>query len=957
MANKLNLALVIGGAIASSLGSTFKTVTDGITKLEQKGNKAKVLKSTIGETIKLREEWKKAHDTGSAAAAGLLRKLDSNLDALRKQGVQVGRLDREYQRLGKTAKAVDLQVKGRQQITAGKEGLKSTAGMATAAVAAVTIPTVISANYQDKVRDIAIKAGVANQPEEKTMSDRIIQVAQDNGTSRDGVADIVNQLVGAGMDLNKALSYADVAAKFSVGQGASGEDTARMIMSLEQNAKISDPAQMTKALEGIALQGQAGSFEAADMARWFPVLLAGMEKTGSVGPEAVAQLGAMLQVQMKTAGGSDEAANNLKNWIEKVGSGEVVDAYKKAGIDYQESLNTGIQKGMSVLESSMALAMQYVEKTDPAKAKKMAQARAAIDKEVDPAKALKMLNALEQSLRTGDIFADMQVKAALTAYGQNRGLYEQLKKDATEATGILEKNLAERRETSKQKWAETAYAIDDAMRSIGDAIRPFTDWAATGVTSLAQGFTKLSGEAQSVIAGIMAVAGGLLALKGVVDTFKIGKGLIDLGSGKALERMADRAGKGAEPAAPATRKPGLLDRVRGKTNVPSAPAGEPALKVGDTQKVWVVNADALGRGAGSADDAPGGRKRPKRRPGRPVRPSRSKPPSRPPARLKPEMPTPKLPEVPKVPAAVAGSRMGEMIKAARGATTVGKRVPGLNLLDAGMGAADVAMNATTQDEKAEGYGGVAGGAAGTAAGAWAGAAIGTLIFPGVGTAIGGLIGGVLGGMAGEEGGAVLGKAMFGEKKAEEVAKVDEPPPSAAPAVSYDPLDPNSKDPFLVPALTANKVRFPGAAPVAPAVVAKAPEPVVPAAPAVSYDPLDPNSKDPFLVPALTANRVRFPGAGLTAPQAPAMGDVVRDLSSTAAAAPSVPDLAKVAATKPEPPKVDQTFTFAPSMPVTVQGDVKDAGALARELSPHLKTMFEDYARQAQARQLSDAPHA
>ena len=104
--------------------------------------------------------------------------------------------------------------------------------------------------------------------------------------------------------------------------------------------------------------------------------------------------------------------------------------------------------------------------------------------------------------------------------------------------------------------------------------------------------------------------------------------------------------------------------------------------------------------------------------------------------------------------------MGEMIKATRNATTAGKRLPGVNLLDAGLGAADVAMNATTQDEKAEGYGGVAGGAAGAAAGAWAGAAIGTLIFPGVGTAIGGLIGGVLGGMAGEEGGAVLGLSLI-----------------------------------------------------------------------------------------------------------------------------------------------------------------------------------------------------
>jgi len=53
----------------------------------------------------------------------------------------------------------------------------------------------------------------------------------------------------------------------------------------------------------------------------------------------------------------------------------------------------------------------------------------------------------------------------------------------------------------------------------------------------------------------------------------------------------------------------------------------------------------------------------------------------------------------------------------------------------------------------------------------------------------------------------------------------------------------------------------------------APAPIAKQAPlpAVSYDPRDPGSKDPFLVPALTANKVRFPGAGLTAPQAQPAG--------------------------------------------------------------------------------------
>ncbi|MEG6637357.1 hypothetical protein V2A89_33780, partial [Pseudomonas aeruginosa] len=76
----------------------------------------------------------------------------------------------------------------------------------------------------------------------------------------------------------------------------------------------------------------------------------------------------------------------------------------------------------------------------------------------DPAKARAMMEALEQTLRTGDIFADMQVKAALTAYTQNKALYESLKRESASATGILDQNLRERREASAQRWAEVAQA-------------------------------------------------------------------------------------------------------------------------------------------------------------------------------------------------------------------------------------------------------------------------------------------------------------------------------------------------------------------------------------------------------------------------------------------------------------------------------------------------------------------
>ncbi|MGE8121532.1 phage tail tape measure protein [Pseudomonas fulva] len=1080
MASKLALSLVIGGAVASSVGAAFRTVESGIDKLKKKGDKAKVLQSTIGETMKLQAEWKRAHETGAASADKLLRKLNGNLDALRKQGVEVGRLGREYQRLGRDARAADLQVKGREQIAAGRASLKSTVGAAAVGIGLTAVPTKISADYQAIIRDIAIKADAANQPEEVQLSRNVIQTSNDTGMARNDVANLINQLVGAGMELDKAMAYSKTAAKFAVGQGASGVDTASMIMALQQNAKITDPKVMQQALEAIAYQGQAGSFEANDMAKWFPQLLAGMEKNGITGLDAVSSLGSMLQVQMKTAGSSDEAANNFKNWMEKIGAGDVVKAYKDAGIDYQASLNTGLQKGMNVIEASMGLAMQYVEATDPAKAKKIKDAQAKIDKQVDPEKAKAALEALEKTLRTGDLFADMQVKAALTAYGQNRGLYNELKTDSMKATGILDKNLAERRETSAQRWSELVQSTDDAMRSIGDAIRPATDAFATGATVVARWVTKLSDDVPQLAMGLAGLATAVGAVIAARSAAKVGRGVFNVARGRAwgYRRASKLPGAPEQATAPKTGRRvvdaglGALGKVLG---VPAS--NDPAQTPGnEPMRVFVVNADAFGglspsgpnSGPGSATRGRRVRRRRRAVAPAPVRsplgvhrpvpaavksPVRLTPVVAPPAVIKPPataptmpaprppvaMPSPVAPKVaaPPVPVAqrlapalpAAGvsklvaapavpelSRLGQMVRSVRGVTKVAGKLPGGQVADAIPGVLDTALNARTRDEKAEGYGGVAGGMAGAWAGGIAGAAIGSVV-PVIGTAVGGAIGMALGGLGGESLGGWLGKTWFGDDK-DKPQQEQEPvdglaapaPVLAMPAPVIEapkPLPPVLAPPVVVTSAPAAKA--PDAVPAAPAPVASppapvklAPEPVArPPAPVVQgmAPPAAPVSVQP---PAVT---VTVPGAKASAPtpavkidaraapapapavpnkpkvlerlrpepvrglrrnaaeRAESMGDVVRSLVEVAApvaAAPAPPPPKPAEQAKSEPPKVEQTFSIALSMPVTIEGDVKDPYQTVAAMETPLRGLFErlqrEFAGNRFSAQLYDEAH-
>lgn len=893
MANGLALGLVIGGAVSASVGKAFKDVEGRIKSLDSAGAKAKVLKSVIGETKRLQDEWRKAHTQGAATADGLRRKLEANLDVLRRQGVQVNNLAKAYRALGREVRSAELKSVGKAQMRQGGETLRKTGQAVAVGSAAMVLPAKVSADYNAIIRDIAIKAGIANQPQEAQVSKQIIDTSRDTGLARNQVADLVNALVGAGMDLNKAMEYAPVAAKFVVGQGADGVDTAKMINALGQNAKISDPKELQKALEAIAFQGQAGSFEASDMAKWFPELLAGMGKLGITGNDAVSQLGAMLQVQMKTAGSSDEAANNLKNWMEKIGSGDVVKAYKDAGIDYQGSMNTGLQAGMSTLEASFALAQKYVEKTDPAKAKTMAEAMAKISKEADPAKAKEMMVSLERALRTGDLFADMQVKAALTAYMQNKKLYEQLKKDSSNAGGILDKNLAERRETSAQNWSEAGQSSDDAMRSVGDALQPITDAAAQGVSSVAKYLGQLAEASPKAVAGVVAVGAAVAWLVGLYSSAKIAKGLMNLGRGAAMGRGADvqkvevvndgPGGGSGGGRSGGSSSGGARGRRRwwgGRARAPGSASSAPDV---DKPRMRIYSS-----GAAVADKPAAAKPRMRVYAGAgdaPKKPTLSNwtPPTKPVALSKPGSFAPGSGSG----LSFSGGKAPAMRRLSTGGEVRGS-LPG-ELFNAGIKIKDVYDNAKTKDEKAQGYGEAAGTAAGALAGAAAGAAIGSVV-PVIGTAIGGAIGAYLGSTGGGALGGYAGKALFGNS---DLAK---------------------------------------AAPITPILVQPRPGPAVPSLGAFAST----------FQPGVTGN------GGV-------MAELMKKPDSNSPAvsllAPAKP------APLAEPVRVEQSNTFAPVFQITVQGDAKDPQQLVSQMMPEIQRMLDEMARQQSRRSMSDDSHS
>ncbi|WP_186091420.1 phage tail tape measure protein [Burkholderia gladioli] len=736
MAKDIALGIVIGGAVSATFGKAITDTTSKIDGMKKRANDARLWQRQIGETVRLQEEFRRLHAAGDSAADGIRRKLDSNLKSLREAGIEVSKLDRAYAQLGRTARGLDLKAAGFERMEAGKEAGRGVIGDAVKLSAAVAVPATIAANYQAIIRDISIKAGIARTQQETAMGLRIRKDAADNGIGRNELAEAINQMVAGGMDLDRALNFGPLVAKFVIGQGATPVETAKMIQALQQNAEIVDPRQMAQALEGIAYLGKEGSFESVDMARWFPVLLAEMKKIGITGLDSVTQLGAMLQVQMKTAGSADEAANNLKNWFSKIGSGETERNYAKAGVDYQAKMREAIGKGWSTLEASFVLARAYIERVDPEKAKQLAGAAKQFNAEMDPAKRQAQMAAFAETMKTGDLFNDMQVKAALTAYMQNADLYNELKTNAQKASGEIQKDLEARRETSKQIWSEVGQQWDDAMRSIGDALRPVTDLAGRAAKGLGGTVREAADKTPGVTAAVVGVAGAAVAYRGAKALWSIGRGVFDIARGTVLGRSGARGGAGKGGAA-------------GKAL--NALAGA----AGGVQRVFVVNmpGGTGGLGGGLSDVPAGGGKG--RAGGR---------------------------------GAGRGGRIGRALRAGRSlfgkmAPYAGKIALAGTILKVGFAAKDayaVASSTDTRDRKATQFAGIAGSLAGGFAGAKIGALVGAFGGP-IGAAVGGVIGGAIGTFAGDKALSAIARKVFEHKSSEPPASAEAAAKAAATA--------------------------------------------------------------------------------------------------------------------------------------------------------------------------------
>ncbi|HBB6485129.1 TPA: phage tail tape measure protein, partial [Escherichia coli] len=172
----------------------------------------------------------------------------------------------------------------------------------------------------------------------------------------------------------------------------------------------------------MAYAGDQGSFEIPDQVKWMQSLAPMMAGIAS-GKEAVAEIGASLQIAKIGAGSTDEAANNFKNFLTKIFVRDTQKQFADLGIDLQGSIASYKAAGISPIEGMLSVIERYLNAKSP---EALAGFKSAMKIKNDTARD-EALQALAKNFGLGDMFADMQVMAFIRPMLANMDRYREIR--------------------------------------------------------------------------------------------------------------------------------------------------------------------------------------------------------------------------------------------------------------------------------------------------------------------------------------------------------------------------------------------------------------------------------------------------------------------------------------------------------------------------------------------------
>lgn len=326
--------------------------------------------------------------------------------------------------------------------------------------------------------------------------DRLLAISIAANQTREETTAIFENLSAQGYDPDKALQMGSAVARATTAYREDSGDVSNAAGSL-RNIKIAAD-QTGQALDVMALAGKRGNFEFGDMARALPGLTSAAAAYKMEGLQGLADITAAAQIVRRGAGSSEEAATNLNNLFQKIGSPETAKKFSKVGINLRTELQRGEAAGKSALETIVELT--------------------------------KRATGGDASL-LGNFFEDAQVQKALRPLMEATDEYRAIRAEALKANGVVDADFARRMGDNAEGAEAMKIAVQQARLEIGQQLAPVLSTAGRVVTRVSRGFT---GWAKANPAWSKGLALGVL----VVASLAVVIGALAIGAAAVLVPLA-----------------------------------------------------------------------------------------------------------------------------------------------------------------------------------------------------------------------------------------------------------------------------------------------------------------------------------------------------------------------------------------------------------------------------------
>ena len=506
MSGQFSVGVVIGGMI----GSTFRSAMSGTRRaLDSLSDTSRRLQERQNALTRATERY-------GQLGSSRMQHLNSELLRVSRTMEQI---ERQQRRLS-AASATSDALKANRMALYG-QGIEAY-GMAQTVYHTVSPAVQQSMSFQDKMIDMSITAKYDNKTRD-ALAGQIKGWALKYNQYQDELQEAVGSLISDNIDNVSDIGFLmpDIA-RAATATRTSAQDWAK-VAAVWQNS-LKGAARDFGAVQNImAYAGDQGSFEIPDQVKWMQSLAPMMAGIAN-GKEAVAEIGASLQIAKIGAGSTDEAANNFKNFLTKIFARDTQKQFADLGIDLQGSIASYKAAGISPIEGMLSVIERYLNAKSP---EALAGFKSAMKIKNDTARD-EALQALAKNFGLGDMFADMQVMAFIRPMLANMDRYREIRAGALRAADndLLASAYDQRLKSPLEATKTLMVSSRDLAITLGDQLAPSFISLTQELLPLIQGAKHWVATHPQFVSGAFKLISALLAIKIATVGLKLGLNLL-----------------------------------------------------------------------------------------------------------------------------------------------------------------------------------------------------------------------------------------------------------------------------------------------------------------------------------------------------------------------------------------------------------------------------------------------